>query len=125
VKESNETLSQWKHLADKIQKIQKEKRDLEDEIENHDDRQSVSLTPNTENVQNKITDNTRDTERMHPIGLLLLALCFEVGVRDPLSPSSSLSYLIVSVRRLGCCLLSKLSAITKLRKQKMTLNRGY
>jgi hypothetical protein len=62
----NETLSQWKHLADKIQKMQKEKRDLEDEIENHDDRQSVSLTPNTENVQNKITDNTRDTAEKCP-----------------------------------------------------------
>ena len=62
----NETLSQWKHLADKIQKIQKEKRDLEDEIENHDDRQSVSLTPNTENVQNQITDNTRDTAEKCP-----------------------------------------------------------
>lgn len=65
-RKSNETLSQWKHLVDKIQKTQKEKRDLEGEVEKPDDKQSVSLTPNVENVQNKITDNIRDTtEKCH------------------------------------------------------------
>ncbi|XP_052058148.1 uncharacterized protein LOC127698633 isoform X2 [Mytilus californianus] len=68
-RKSNETLFQWKNLYDKIQKVQQEKRDLEDEntIESHDDIHSlINNIDKTESRDTEIDSKISKTSKSKP-----------------------------------------------------------